>query len=70
MVRCYPIWLQSGNSLSCDISSLSSLFLAHVNADKERVFESCEIAHARERVKGWKHLTLISHLVEPKYALL
>ena len=30
-----------------------------MNVDKERVFESCEIAHGRERVQGWKHLTLI-----------
>ena len=35
--------------VSCDISSLLSLFLAHVNVEKERLLESCEIGHVREK---------------------
>ena len=61
-LRCYPFGSKVVTpSHVIHISSLLSLFLAQVNVDKAQVFESCEIAHVRGRLKGWNLLTLISH---------
>ena len=52
------LWLQISNSLSCDFSSLLSLFLAHVNSDKELDTKLHGKSHVRKGLRLLNHLAL------------